>query len=266
MLLFSNRIPFYNKTKTMCKKFLLLILIFTGFTFASKAVTVNSNGLNFNASYTSDCTPATVTFTSITAPPGTFTKQIDFDYTGYVSWTGATINHTYTVAGTYDARVRYYNSMGNYIGDDWVRIEIFGQTGPVYADYGATAACPGDPVRFRVSQGWEPFSSYSYAWDWGDGSPIETSDYNDLKHAYAAPGTYNITVVSNGPCGGPFVSTGSFNINTNVPLPTGLEYNINVSPNGVCPGQDIYFYYPEDYVSNFVQWGDGLFPQYLLVL
>lgn len=236
---------------------LLLFSMFTFFCNSLFAITVSSSNLYFNATYSSDCTPSTVTFTSLSTPVGTFSKKINFDYTGDVNWAGATINHVYPIANTYDVWVSYYNSGGGLISYDYVRIEIHGQPGAVSADYGATEACPGDNVRFRVSQGWESQSSYSYVWNWGDGSPLETTDYNDSKHAYSSPGVYNITVTTTGPCGGPYTSNGTFNIATNVQLPASLQYNIYLGGGDICPGQDVYFSYPEDYASSFVQWGDG---------
>lgn len=242
----------------MKRKLLLFSLMIT-LVVSAKAVTVSSSSMYFDASYTSDCTPATVTFTSLTMPVGAIAKKINFDNTGYVNWTGATTNFTYTTANTWDVWVSYQNSSGTTIAYDYVRLEIHGQPGPVQADYGATQSCPGDMVRFRVSQGWESNSTYSYSWNWGDGSPVEISSYNDLNHAYANPGNYTITVTTTGTCGGPYTSTGTFNVNTSVPLPTSIQNSVYIGGDDICPGQDIYFSYPEDYSTTFVQWGDGTY-------
>lgn len=213
----------------------------------------------FQANYSSSCTPALTNFTILSVPVGTATKDIQFSYSsGYVAWSGPSINHNYTVGDTYDVWVEFRDASGSFLGYDHIRLEIHGQPGPVITEYGVTSACPGDKVRFHVSQGWLPTSGdYTYTWDFGDGSPIETTDYQDMKHAFAAPGTYNITVTTSGTCGGPYVSTGSFTVGTSVPFPSSLQYNIWLNPDEICPNAEVYFGYPEDYISTFVQWGDG---------
>lgn len=226
---------------------------------SSKAVTVTSAFGYFQASYSSDCTPATVTFTQLMTYPGATSKTIAYSYSSSPTpWSGASINHTYSTANTYDVYVNYFNG-AMYLGYDYVRIEIYGQPGNVYNVYGATSACPNDKVRMRVDQGWSPSTDFTYTWNWGDGSPLETSDYTELFHTYTSPGTYNITVTTTGgPCGGSYVaSTGSITIGTGISLPSGMAYSFWLSPDEVCPMEKVYMQYPDEYASSFVQWGDG---------
>jgi hypothetical protein len=243
------------------KKILLLLFAIMLTTVAS-ASSYTSNAGYFTASDPSDCTPATVTFTSISSPVGTFSKKINFaDGGGYVAWPGLTTNYTYSIAGEYDVWVEYFNSGGSYIGSDWVRIEVYGQPGSVVNVYGASAACPGDQVRFEVSQGFNPSPDYTYSWDFGDGSPLEVGGSNDVQHIYPTTGTYNITVTTTGGgCGGgPYTSTGSFTISTGIPLPTSLSYSVSIGESQVCPNQDFYYQFPEEFASVYVNWGDGTY-------
>ncbi len=239
------------------KKIILLFCVFVSFS-ASAATYVSYAGY-YQASYPSVCTPAVVTFTHLFAYPGSTSKKIDFgDGTILTTWGAATINHTYPTAGTYDQIVYYYNSGGFNIGYEYCRIEVYGQPGSVENVYGATSACPFDKVRMRVSQGWNPSPEFSYSWNWGDGSPLEISSQNDLQHVYTSTGIFTITVTTTaGPCGITYVSNGTMNINNSTPLPTGLSYSVYMAETEACPNQNVYFYFPEEFASIFIQWGDG---------
>ncbi len=240
------------------KKLLLLLAIFSS--FAAKSITYFSDMGYYQATMVSDCTPATVSFNTFSTPVGTFSKQINFDDgTALTAYPGASINHVYPTAGEYDVFVLYFDSGGGNLGYDYCRIEIYGQPGPVVNVYGATNSCPGDKVRMEVSQGFNPPVDFSYSWDWGDGSPLEVSSQNDLQHIYATPGLYTITVTTTaGTCGGgPYTSVGNMNISTGVGLPPYLSYDVYVNPKTVCPGDQVYAAYPEEFASVFGNWGDG---------
>lgn len=239
------------------KKLLLTFLAIASFVISANAATVTSNGGYYEASYASDCMPGIITFNALATPPGATSKKIMFsDGTGLTTWTGATINHSYAHAGEYDVYVIYYDAAGSAIYYDYCRIELFGQPGPVQT-YGTTTACPGDKVRFYVMTGWTPYGSdYTFAWDFGDGSPVQTSNDYDVKHAFPAPGTYNITVTANGPCGGPYISTGTFTVSSSAAISPSDAY-INFPVTEVCPNQQVYVYYNEDFPSIFIYWGDG---------
>ncbi|HLP13992.1 MAG TPA: PKD domain-containing protein [Flavobacteriales bacterium] len=242
------------------KKLILLLFAIT-FTSAAWAITTPSYNGTYEAVYASDCAPELVTFNQLTTPSGTFSKKIWFDDgTVLTTFSGASIAHNYTVAGEYDIYIQYYTSSGADNGYDYCRIEIYGQPGPVVNVYGATSACPGDKVRFQVSQGWSPTDlGFVYSWDFGDGSPLEVTNYPDVQHIFPSTGTFNITVTTTGgPCGGgPYTSVGSFTIGSGIPLPSGLDYNVFPSPNEVCPNQEWHYSFPDEFASVFVQWGDG---------
>lgn len=242
------------------KRKLLLSLFLTIGVLAAHAVTINSSFGYFSATFSTGCTPSLTTFNVVSAYPGSASKKIKFEPSSTsITWTGSTTSYTYTVANTYDVYVDYFNSVGSYIGYDYVRIEVYGQPGPVVNLYGASGSCPGDKVRMEVSQGWNPSPDFSYAWNWGDGSPIETTSRNDVQHVYASPGVYNITVTATGgPCGGTYSSSGTFTVSaTGVPLPPYVSYNVWVGGDEFCPNQDVYFGYPEEFAYEFIQWGDG---------
>lgn len=245
--------------KTFLPKSLFLAGLALVLSFSSQAATFTSYGGYYQASYPSTCTPAVTTFSQLVAYPGAFSKKIDFgDGTILTTWGAGTINHTYSIADEYDITVYYYNSLGFQIGYDQLRIEVYGQPGNVENVYGATSACPFDKVRMTVSQGWNPSPDFSYSWDWGDGSPLEVSNYNDLQHVYTSTGTYTITVTTTGgPCGATYTSTGNFTITNTVALPPYVSYNVWLNPKTVCPNQEVYFAYPNEFASTFVQWGDG---------
>lgn len=244
----------------MKNKFLLAACCFL-FSLSTYAVTIVSYGGRFSANYTSNCTPANITLNDISSPGGTLTRNVQWnDGTAMTPWSGTSISHNYLVGNTYDIHIDYYGSMGAYLGHDIVRIEVYGQPGPVESVYGSTSACPNDRVRLEVSQGLNPSPGMSYSWNWGDGSPLEVSSSNDLYHTYTAVGTYNVTVTATGgPCPGTYTSNGTVTIGTGIPLPPYVSYNIYMIENKACPMQEVYFAYPNEFASSFVQWGDGTY-------
>jgi hypothetical protein len=77
-------------------------------------------------------------------------------------------------------------------GEASTTVKVFRQ--PVLAFQAQPAAAPGSMVIVNNSQ----FAS-SYSWDFGDGSPADTS--SAPKHTYAASGNYTIKLsATNGPC------------------------------------------------------------------
>lgn len=101
---------------------------------------------------------------------------------------------------------------------------------PVIANFTTQdTVCSGDPFSFtNFSTGTE----LSYAWDFGDGSPV-VNNANPV-HTYAAPGTYTATLTTTGICGTDIYTTDV----TVVAIPT---VAISANPTNICSGESVIF-------------------------
>ena len=83
----------------------------------------------------------------------------------------------------------------------------------------------------------------SLVWNWGDGSPVETTANILLPHTYAAPGTYTVTLIAYNQCG-PTVTIEEITI---LPIGTGISENekllaLKVYPNPTKSAFTISYY------------------------
>lgn len=98
---------------------------------------------------------------------------------------------TYTVPGTYTARLIASNSVGADTSEQTIVVKIvdFPTAGFNFM------ALPGGVISFNnLSQ-----QATSYTWNFGDGTPT-ASNFN-INHQYAQSGTYTVTLIANNPCG-----------------------------------------------------------------
>lgn len=164
-------------------------------------------------------------------------------------------NHAYLTAGTYNGSVKITNGCGkdttlygtisvNGTGSfpNWLQVEA------------NTSACPNDLLDFRVNQ--NGFKSYS--WNFGDGSPLITSNVEKAQHTFISTGTYNVTcTITNGCSNTTSVSkvvqvTGSSPVNSNI-IVRGVQ-------NPSCPNDNVFFVIDEGGQPNYKyywNYGDG---------
>ena len=106
--------------------------------------------------------------------------------------TGQNVSHVYATAGTYLVRLQVTDSVG--LTDTKSMNVVVRQNQPPVAVLSMTPARvnPGDPVAFDGSASSDPDGSIaSYSWAFGDGA---TAQGATQVHAYAAPGTYTVTL------------------------------------------------------------------------
>lgn len=95
----------------------------------------------------------------------------------------------YNAPGMYSVTLVIFNELGT---DTLVRsIEIIGAPEPGFTD-----TSNGSTVQFSNNT---PGSGNSYSWNFGDGSPANTSE--NPQHTYAGPGTYTVVLTVTNACG-----------------------------------------------------------------
>ena len=170
---------------------------YTGYGMVDAAAAVDTTGPGVTAMFavsdTFGCRPLQVLFTDLST--GDITSRL-WDFGD--GWTDTTANptHTYIYSGDYVVSLRVEGSHG---------FDVF-----TYPDTIKVRSAPTPWPRPSVTSGQVPltvtFGNWSYPdpftseWDFGDGSPPDTT--TEPTHVYTQPGVYTVTLtVSNTTCG-----------------------------------------------------------------
>lgn len=189
--------------------------------------------------------------------------QWDFGDGNSAQSTGDQIMHSYTTTGTYTVSCIITNGCG--ISDTLytsVQITTSAPVANVSLAVPYNPACPGDEVLFPIGG----LSSYTYIWDYGDGSAADTTN-GTSSHTYTATGTYTVSVVATNGCGNTTTVTATVNI-TNSAYPVFYAQNGDrlwgvpggeeeTNANVGCPGDAIVFYFFGSNPNNVFNFGDG---------
>ncbi|MFB7129564.1 PKD domain-containing protein [Kitasatospora sp. NPDC056273] len=129
------------------------------------------------------------------------TYTFDFgDGSAPVTSTEKTVPHTYTTRGDYQITTTVTDGFGQRLtslGDEYgaygakVRVR---DPGPAKAVLDVTNPSGGFGFSFNASRSTSPWPIRSYVYDFGDGTPADTSGADYAGHMYAAPGTYTVSV------------------------------------------------------------------------
>ena len=76
----------------------------------------------------------------------------------------------------------------------WFQVSPLDNQAPVVASFPAVQWISASPVSVGVSANDPEGGPLSYAWDFGDGSPVQTSTAGSVTHTFAQPGNYTIKV------------------------------------------------------------------------
>ena len=137
--------------------------------------------------------PLNVTFTN-NSSGGQAPLTFDWDFGDGNSSTTSNPNHTYTASGTFDVTLIATDVNG--CADTLVQ-PAYVNINNITADFtvDTTRTCEGQPVNFTDLSTGPP---NTWLWDFGDGN---TSTAQNPSHAYAASGTYTVTLIAgNGAC------------------------------------------------------------------
>lgn len=142
---------------------------------------------------TNECLGDTTFFTNTSVMDPTPTAVYEWDFGDGTTSTDTDPTHVYAAPGTYTVTLvaSYVSPLGNVCADTYT------ESVTVYAlpdaNFNFTSACPTDSVMFQntstISSG-----SLTYEWDFGDA--LGTSTDVSPNYAYAAEGTYTVTLVA----------------------------------------------------------------------
>jgi gliding motility-associated-like protein len=110
--------------------------------------------------------------------------------------TGFTQTHTYTSVGTFQVMlIAIDSSTCNMRDTSYIRIRVGDLQ--AFVDFIPVKQNPCDSFKYRfdnlsIAPLVKPFGASSFAWDFGDGSPIDTTGIGSVFHLYSAAGTYNV--------------------------------------------------------------------------
>lgn len=163
-----------------------------GCTFTSSPITVNI-GLpptaNFTGTPTTICPQGTVTFTNTSTGPTGTTYTWYFGDGSQVTTSNTTVTHGYNAQGTYT--VTLVASSGGC--NDTLVINNMVVVNYPKADFSPTYSCTNKlQVVFTDLSIGSTSTSLTWSWDFGDGSPVVTTQ--SPTHTYAASGNYSVTL------------------------------------------------------------------------
>ena len=121
---------------------------------------------------------------------------------------------------------------------------------PIVHFWAQLSACPNDPISFNVNDN----NFASYAWNFGDGSPI--SNMPNPKYAYSDTGTYKVVLTVINSCGQVAKDSNYAYIRNDVNVWPGFNFNPS-NNDGFCPKSIIRF--NSEYTGGKYEWnfGDG---------
>jgi gliding motility-associated-like protein len=126
--------------------------------------------------------PGSTTFTASATGPAPLSYWWQFG-NGNTSGSASPPSQSYPAIGTYTVRLRVTDANG--CTDSTTSSVSVG--GPTAGFVSVPAACLNSPVTFFNTSTFHT----SRTWDYGDGSPISTTDTNGI-HTYTVPGTYTV--------------------------------------------------------------------------
>ncbi len=144
---------------------------------------------------TSGCAPHTVNFINNSVSATNFIW--DFG-DGSPTTTATNPTHTYTVAGTYTARLIANNPNGCTLASDTDFIQIIVIDDSVNANFTVTKVDSCDPFSANFTNtttfnNGPPNSNTTYFWDFGDGTTF--NGFNPPLHVYSAPQSYTVRLI-----------------------------------------------------------------------
>ncbi|MEN9570867.1 MAG: hypothetical protein RL172_2098 [Bacteroidota bacterium] len=179
--------------------------------------------VNFFIADTSGCVPHATLFTDAsTTSFGTITNwEWDFD-DGSPSQTTSAVNHTFTKAGNFNITLTVINSGGCINSISKAQAVIVSDSIIANFAFSKSVLCnPPEAIRFtNLTSG--P-GTFTYQWNFGDGSPIST--LKDPVHTYLAGDSFTVslTATNESGCSNTLVLTDSLVLNNTKPFISGPD-------------------------------------------
>ena len=113
------------------------------------------------------------------------------------SGSGRVAQHAYADAQTYVVTLTVVDGFGRAVSSSQSITVAAGQQPNAVVEYSPTPARVGSPVFFNASKSSAPNNGriVSYLWDFGDGSPRQTTSEPTISKIYTAAATYKLTLV-----------------------------------------------------------------------
>ncbi len=149
---------------------------------------------------TAGCVPLTVDFTDTVQRAQSYEWNFG-DGSPQVTTVQPSTSHTFNAVGNYRVMLVAIDSNTCNIRDtSYISIRV--SDNRAVLDFNSVKLNPCDAFLFRFDNQSTappavPFGAQSFIWDFGDGTPRVTAGLNSVQHSYAAPGTYNVTLVLN---------------------------------------------------------------------
>ncbi len=186
---------------------------------------------------------------------------------GYkVTTNGNDIQHAFDTLGTYNVSCKVKNGCG----DSTViysQVQVINNS-PLSGDLRIDGSlpnpsCPNDTVFFLIKNGQ---ATTKYVWNFGDGSPVDTTIGVGARHVFTAVGNDTLSVVATNSCGVSKTIKYIQNVNLNSypslvgsdgkPL-FGFPGSDGNNSSAGCVGDAIIFYFMGSYDNNLWDFGDG---------
>lgn len=194
---------------------------------------------------------------------GFYSYSWDFGDGDTATALGSNIQHSFSTPGTYNVTCKVLNGCGVQT-TVYTSVQIISNA-PISSGLGISSnpnpACPGDEVFFDVNSG-QP--SFKYIWNFGDGSPVDTTIGVGKNHIYTTPGTKTVTLTAINSCGSSktitytqIISTGTAPVlNNGGNRLWGAPSSFNNAPAG-CANDAILFFFFGTAPNNVWDFGDG---------
>ncbi|MFH1319861.1 MAG: PKD domain-containing protein [Bacteroidota bacterium] len=171
--------------------------------------------------------------------------------------TGNNTNHSFADTGDYVVTLTVFNSCGNTdIKTNTVRIDTSVGFDPwsVNMNINPNPTCPDGEVNINADWGYS-----MYVWDYGDGSPTDTTSGNDgnyVNHIYGSVGNYPVSVIFFNSCGNDTTIYDTVYVDSSTTFDPWSVY-LNLNPGSVCPGGQVGFDAAWGNMAYVWNYGDG---------
>jgi gliding motility-associated-like protein len=183
---------------------------------------------------TAGCVPLTVDFRDTVLTAQSYEWNFG-DGSPLVTTTSSTVSHTYNFVGTYRVRlVAFDPTTCNLTDTSYVTIRVGDLEATV--DFAPFKLLPCDQYNYRfdnlsVPPPPRPFGPRTFVWDFGDGSPKDTTGSASVFHTYASPGSYTVRLIliDTGYCNAPDTAEHILSVARNV------DASFETDPTGCIP-------------------------------
>ncbi len=210
-------------------------------TVVSKQIRINGPAASFSALNTSGCKGLTTTFNDLSQSDGVnniISKTWDFGDGTVLSDNANSIQHTYTVPGTYTTKLTVTDAFG--CVDSFQRADLIHATNPIAGFTVDTLACPGSRVGFTNTTSDTSAASF---WSFGNG---DSSKLASPVYSYQDTGYYNVTLTIKDPYG--CIDSTKKSVTVNRPV---ASFTVSDSAS-FCPPFEVQFTNTSQYTSSQV--------------